>query len=84
VVVPQDWGGPIGLRWAMRHLDRVGGLFILNTFAHRPRGRVKLPAPLRLFRTPGAGELAVKGVHMFVRGSYSERASSTASASPPT
>jgi haloalkane dehalogenase len=24
--------------------------------------------PLRLFRTPGAGELAVKGLHMFVRG----------------
>jgi pimeloyl-ACP methyl ester carboxylesterase len=67
-VVPQDWGGPIGLRWAVRHPDQVRGLFILNTFAHRPRERVKLPAPLRLFRTPGAGELAVKGLHMFVRG----------------
>jgi pimeloyl-ACP methyl ester carboxylesterase len=67
-VVPQDWGGPIGLRWAVRHPERVRGLFILNTFAHRPRERVKLPAPLRLFRAPGAGELAVKGLHMFVRG----------------
>lgn len=67
-VVPQDWGGPIGLRWAVRHPDPVRGLFILNTFAHRPRERVKLPAPLRLFRTPGAGELTVKGLHMFVRG----------------
>ena len=67
-VVPQDWGGPIGLRWAVRHAERVRGLFILNTFAHRPRDRVKLPAPLRLFRAPGAGELAVKGAHLFVRG----------------
>src|SRR5918998_234933 len=67
-VVPQDWGGPIGLCWAVRHPERVSGLFILNTFAHRPRERVKLPAPLRVFRTPGAGELAVKGLHMFVRG----------------
>jgi pimeloyl-ACP methyl ester carboxylesterase len=67
-VVPQDWGGPIGLRWAVRHPERVRSLFILNTFAHRPRDRVKLPVPLRLFRAPGAGELAVKGAHLFVRG----------------
>lgn len=30
-VVVQDWGGPIGLRWAMEHADRVGALVILNT-----------------------------------------------------
>jgi haloalkane dehalogenase len=26
VVVPQDWGGPIGLYWATRHPERVAGL----------------------------------------------------------
>jgi haloalkane dehalogenase len=31
VAVVQDWGGPIGLRWAMENADRVGGLVILNT-----------------------------------------------------
>jgi haloalkane dehalogenase len=31
VVVVQDWGGPIGLRWAMEHADQVGALAILNT-----------------------------------------------------
>jgi haloalkane dehalogenase len=31
VVVVQDWGGPIGLRWAMENADRVGALVILNT-----------------------------------------------------
>jgi haloalkane dehalogenase len=68
VVVPQDWGGPIGLSWAVAHPERVAGLFILNTYAHRPPGRVPLPLPLRLFRTPLVGEVLVKGLHMFVRG----------------
>jgi pimeloyl-ACP methyl ester carboxylesterase len=67
-VVPQDWGGPIGLWWATRHPERVRGLYILNTYAHRPTGPVKLPVPLRLFRTPGVGEVLVKGGHAFVRG----------------
>jgi haloalkane dehalogenase len=31
VVVVQDWGGPIGLRWAMENQDKVGALVILNT-----------------------------------------------------
>jgi haloalkane dehalogenase len=30
-VVVQDWGGPIGLRWAVEHTDRVDRLVILNT-----------------------------------------------------
>jgi haloalkane dehalogenase len=31
VVVVQDWGGPIGLRWATENQDRVGALAVLNT-----------------------------------------------------
>src|SRR5256714_3840850 len=31
VVVAQDWGGPIGLRWAVENQDRAGALAILNT-----------------------------------------------------
>jgi pimeloyl-ACP methyl ester carboxylesterase len=68
VVVPQDWGGPIGLSWAVAHPERVWGLFILNTYAHGSRGKINLPLPLRLFRTPGVGEALVKGLHLFVRG----------------
>jgi haloalkane dehalogenase len=30
-VVVQDWGGPIGLRWALANEDRVARLVILNT-----------------------------------------------------
>jgi haloalkane dehalogenase len=66
-VVPQDWGGPIGLSWAVAHPQRVAGLFILNTYAHRPPGKVPLPLPLRLFRTPGVGEVMVKGLGLFHR-----------------
>lgn len=30
-VVVQDWGGPIGLRWATENADRVDALMIMNT-----------------------------------------------------
>ena len=30
-VVVQDWGGPIGLRWAVENADRVARLVIMNT-----------------------------------------------------
>src|SRR5439155_14192231 len=66
-VVPQDWGVPIGLYWSARHPDRVEPLFILNTFCHPPSGKVPLPLPLRLFRTPVVGEVMVKGLNLFTR-----------------
>lgn len=31
IVVVQDWGGPIGLRWAVENADRVGALAVFNT-----------------------------------------------------
>lgn len=76
VVVPQDWGGPISLHWATQHPERVAGLFILNTWAHvfRPEAlpsgqdKLSLPLPLRLFRTPGLGEVLAKGLDAFKRG----------------
>lgn len=66
-LVPQDWGGSISLWWATQHPNRLRGLFILNTAAHRPRERVKLPVRLLLFRAPGVGELMVKGLDLFKR-----------------
>jgi len=67
-LVPQDWGGPVGLYWAGRHPERIARLFILNTWAHRTVGKYRPPLALRLFRTPVVGELLVKGLHVFVRG----------------
>ena len=31
VIVVHDWGGPIGLRWAVENSDRVSALVLLNT-----------------------------------------------------
>jgi pimeloyl-ACP methyl ester carboxylesterase len=67
-VVPQDWGGPFSLYWAVAHPERVRSLFILNTYAHRPTREVPIPLPLRMFRTPLLGDVLVKGLHLFVRG----------------
>ena len=66
-VVPQDWGGPIVLPWAVDHPDRVSGLFLLNTAVHVPAEGLGIPLPLRLFRLPGVGELLVKGLGLFHR-----------------
>lgn len=73
VLAAHDWGGPIGLRWATRHPERVDGLFLVNTMAHEFRGsrfsggrvRVPLPAPLRILRAPVIGELLVQGLDAF-------------------
>lgn len=67
-LVLQDWGGPIGLAWAVDHPERVKRLVILNTFAGRiPPGFEKVPLPFKLLRAPVTGELLVKGLHLFVR-----------------
>jgi len=66
-VIVQDWGGPIGLTWAARHPERLRSLCILNTYCHRPKGKVPLPLPLKLFRMPGIGEVMVKGLNAFVK-----------------
>ena len=67
-LVPHDWGGPIALAWAGHHPQRIATLALLGTFAHRPRGRVPMPLPLRLFRLRGIGELFVRGLHAILRG----------------
>jgi cis-3-alkyl-4-acyloxetan-2-one decarboxylase len=59
-VVVHDWGGPIGLPWAVRNPDRASRLLILNTFAPRLPGPMGRGLTLRMLRTPGLGELAAK------------------------
>jgi pimeloyl-ACP methyl ester carboxylesterase len=66
-LVVHDWGGPIGLPWAVRNPDRVSRLMILNTFAPRLPGPMGRALTLRIFRTPALGELSAK-----VRGGLTE------------
>lgn len=66
-LVVHDWGGPIGLGWAVRHPQLVARLVLLNTAAFPlPAGR-RLPLPLRAARTP-LGALAVLHGNAFTRG----------------
>jgi haloalkane dehalogenase len=55
-----DWGGPIGLPWAVRNADRVSRLMILNTFAPTLPGPMGKRGSLRMLRTRGVGELIAK------------------------
>jgi cis-3-alkyl-4-acyloxetan-2-one decarboxylase len=46
-LVMQDWGGPIGIGYAVRHPDRVHSLALMNTvFGYGAGGRRDLPNPL--------------------------------------
>ena len=46
-LVMQDWGGPIGIGYAVRHPERVHSLVLMNTvFGYGVAGRKDLPNPL--------------------------------------
>ncbi len=63
-LVVHDWGGPIGLRWAVRHPDRVARLVVLNTFAPRLPGPMGMRSSTWAVRTPGLGSLLVRRRHV--------------------
>ena len=75
-LVVQDWGGVIGLSWAVRHKAFVKRLVVLNTAGFVPRSTGELaslrPVPwgfplLWSLRIPVLGELFVQGMGGFVR-----------------
>jgi haloalkane dehalogenase len=60
--VGQDWGGPIGLRYAIDHRDNMRTLVILNTFV-RPE---KLPLLFSaMFRSGGLASFLVRRLDLF-------------------
>lgn len=67
-MVVHDWGGMIGLAWAVRHPERIRRLVILNTAAFHPPAGKALPWQLRLVRRPVFGPLLVQGFNAFCRG----------------
>ncbi len=68
-LVLHDWGGAIGMAWAVKYPQKVGRLVITNTAAFPiPKGK-KLPLSLRIVRNfKGMATLAVLGFNLFVRG----------------
>lgn len=71
--VVQDWGGPITLRWAVDHKDRIERLVILNTIGFVPKRedlnltKIWALGLLGSLKTPLLGELLIRGLHLFVR-----------------
>lgn len=61
-LVVHDWGGAIGLGWAVRNPERVRRIVVLNTAAFlSPR----IPLRIAVCRYPVFGDLAVRGLNAF-------------------
>jgi haloalkane dehalogenase len=67
-LVVHDWGGAIGLAWAVRNPDKVKRLVILNTGAFHLPPEKPLPWQLWFVRNTLLGSMAVRGMNAFARG----------------
>jgi len=68
VLVLHDWGGMIGMAWALRHPGRIAGLVITNTAAFLPAVGKRLPLRLQVIRRGGPLAAAmVLGLNLFAR-----------------
>lgn len=64
-LVLHDWGGPIGLLWALARPHRVGKIVLLNTSAFVSK---ELPKRIQLCASPVLGQLLTCGASAFSRG----------------
>ena len=68
-LVLHDWGGMIGMAWAVRHPERVKRIVLLNTAAFPlPKTKKKLPLPVWLARDTKVGAILVERFNAFSRG----------------
>lgn len=63
-LVIHDWGGAIGMGWAMKNAAKVRRLVVLNTAAFRS---TTIPFSINICRIPGFGALAIRGMNAFAR-----------------
>ncbi len=67
-LVLHDWGGMIGMAYAVEHPERIRRIVVLNTSAfHLPPSK-SFPWILRLVRDTPIGPLLVRGLNAFVHG----------------
>lgn len=67
-LIVHDWGGMIGLGWALANQDRIARLVIMNTSGFFPPGGKKIPLRLKLIRTPNPMmDRAVLQFNLFAR-----------------
>ena len=67
-LVLHDWGGMIGMAWAIRHPEQIARLVILNTAAFHLPTTKKFPLPLKICRNTQLGTFLVQGFNLFARG----------------
>ena len=66
-LVVHDWGGMIGMAWAVRHAERVERLVILNSAGFHLLAGKRVPRSLLLSRSV-LGRVLVRGLNLFCRG----------------
>ncbi len=64
-LVVHDWGGPIGMGYAVRHPERIRRVVVLNTSAFASGS---MPRRITLCRVPWLGALLVRGFNAFAAG----------------
>ena len=67
-LVLHDWGGMIGMAFAMRYPERIKRLVILNTAAFHLPGKKNIPWQLVLSRIPFINSLLHQGLNAFCLG----------------
>ncbi len=68
-LIVHDWGGMIGLSWALDHLAKIRRIVILNTSGFLPPSGKPIPKRLKMIRNfPMLATPAVLGMNLFVRG----------------
>ena len=67
-LIVHDWGGMIGMAWAVEHPERIRRLVILNTAAFPLPPDKRLPVTLGLVRNTGLGGFLVRRLNAFARG----------------
>jgi len=67
-LVVHDWGGMIGMAWALRHPQRIGRVVVLNTAAFLPPAGKPIPRRLKIIRNIAPFAVpAVLGLNLFAR-----------------
>ncbi|HSO04578.1 MAG TPA: alpha/beta fold hydrolase, partial [Candidatus Limnocylindrales bacterium] len=67
ITVAHDWGGPISLGWALRHVDQLAGVVLSNTAVHQP-AHASAPSLIRATRLPGMLPAITSRTRTFIRG----------------
>ena len=69
VTIAHDWGGPISLGWALRHLRQLRGVVLTNTAVHQPADATA-PRIIELVRSKRAIRKTTVDTTGFITGAF--------------